>query len=161
MIRIRLCSQGNDVSKDGGFFGKVIAVDFSESMLGEVIKRAKEEDCPDFDVVRADVANMPFCDASVDAIHSGAALHCWPSVQDGLAQVARVIKPGGKFFATTFLWGIPDEAVSLGENLSSVSGRRAYRFFSPTELEYLMKSAGFSSVEVEQLDRCAIIRCIR
>jgi len=140
-------------------YGKVIAVDFSESMLGEVIKRAKEEGTPPFDLVRADVASMPFCEDAVDAIHSGAALHCWPSVQDGLKEVHRVLKPGGSFFATTFLWGIPDEVVSLAENLGSVSGRRAYRFFSPEELKWLMKGAGFSDVQVEKRDRCAIIRC--
>lgn len=43
----------------------------------QVVTRAKEEMCPPFDVVRADVASMPFCDGSIDAIHSGAALHCW------------------------------------------------------------------------------------
>eukprot|EP00281_Chroomonas_sp_CCMP1168_P000678 CAMPEP_0206268702 /NCGR_PEP_ID=MMETSP0047_2-20121206/31863_1 /ASSEMBLY_ACC=CAM_ASM_000192 /TAXON_ID=195065 /ORGANISM="Chroomonas mesostigmatica_cf, Strain CCMP1168" /LENGTH=365 /DNA_ID=CAMNT_0053697069 /DNA_START=74 /DNA_END=1171 /DNA_ORIENTATION=- len=143
-----------------GKYNKVIAVDYSESMLQEVIRRSKEESTPAFDVVRADVACMPFQDDSVDAIHSGAALHCWPSVQDGLKEVNRVLKPGGSFFATTFLWGVPDELVSLVENLSSpLSGRRAYRFFSPKELEWLMKSAGFSDVEVEARDRCALIRC--
>jgi len=142
-------------------YAKVIAVDFSESMLGEVVKRAEEENCPSFDVVRADVAKMPFADNAVDAIHSGAALHCWPSVQDGLSEVHRVLQPGGRFFATTFLWGVPDELVSLGENLSSPAGRRAYRFFSPDELKWLMKGAGFSEVEVEQVERCAIIRCTK
>lgn len=55
-----------------GKFEKVVAVDFSESMLQEVIRRSKEESVPPFDVVRADVACMPFQDDSVDAIHSGA-----------------------------------------------------------------------------------------
>ena len=27
------------------------------------------------------------------------------------AQVHRVLKPGGAFFATTFLWGIPDQLI--------------------------------------------------
>jgi len=35
------------------------------------------------------------------------------STQDGLKEVHRVLKPGGVFFATTFLWGIPDEIVNL------------------------------------------------
>jgi len=66
------------------FFGKVVAVDYSESMLEEVNRRKKEEQCPDFDLVRADVAKLPFVTDSFEAIHSGAALHCWPYVQDGL-----------------------------------------------------------------------------
>jgi len=143
------------------FFGKVVAVDFSESMLEEVNRRKKEEECPDFDLVRADVANLPFVSDGVDAIHSGAALHCWPYVQDGLKEVHRVLKPGGTFFATTFLWGIPDEIVNLQANLDPAGPRRAYRFFSPEELEWLMKGAGFSQVEVEKRSRCAIIRCVK
>ena len=45
-------------------FSKVVAVDFSESMLEEVERRRKEEQCPDFDRVRADVANLPFASDS-------------------------------------------------------------------------------------------------
>jgi DNA-directed RNA polymerase subunit RPC12/RpoP len=43
-----------------GEFARVVAVDYSESMLEEVDRRKKEEQCPDFDLVRADVANLPF-----------------------------------------------------------------------------------------------------
>lgn len=142
-------------------FAKVVAVDFSESMLQEVERRKKEENCPDFDLVRADVANLPFTTDGVEAIHSGAALHCWPYVQDGLTEVHRVLKPGGKFFATTFLWGVPDEIINLQANLDVAGPRRAYRFFSVEELEWLMQSAGFSDVDVERRNRCAIIRCIK
>jgi len=142
-------------------FAKVVAVDFSESMLEEVNRRKKEENCPDFDLIRADVANLPFATGGVEAIHSGAALHCWPYVQDGLIEVHRVLKPGGKFFATTFLWGVPDEIINLQANLDLGGQRRAYRFFSVEELEWLMKAAGFSDVDVEKRDRCAIIRCIK
>jgi len=30
-------------------------------------------------LVRADVSRLPFASGSVDAVHAGAALHCWPS----------------------------------------------------------------------------------
>lgn len=32
-----------------------------------------------FILVRADIARLPFVTSSVDAVHAGAALHCWPS----------------------------------------------------------------------------------
>lgn len=30
-------------------------------------------------LIRADIARLPFASSSVDAVHAGAALHCWPS----------------------------------------------------------------------------------
>lgn len=30
-------------------------------------------------LVRADISRLPFVSSSVDAVHAGAALHCWPS----------------------------------------------------------------------------------
>lgn len=30
-------------------------------------------------LVRADISRLPFATSSVDAVHAGAALHCWPS----------------------------------------------------------------------------------
>ena len=38
-------------------------------------------------------------------MHAGAALHCWPRLEDGLREIRRVLAPGGRFFATTFLQG--------------------------------------------------------
>jgi len=131
-------------------FKRTVAVDFSESMLHEVDRRQREDSrIPNFELVRADVAHLPFARATFDAIHSGAALHCWPRVQDGLAEVFRVLKPGGLFFATTFIRPIP--------SLPMIQGNQPYRFFSRDELTWLSKSAGFDT-DVEVQFRCAILR---
>jgi len=29
--------------------------------------------------VRADISRLPFVSGSIDAVHAGAAIHCWPS----------------------------------------------------------------------------------
>ncbi|KAI3807782.1 hypothetical protein L1987_23716 [Smallanthus sonchifolius] len=34
-------------------------------------------------LVRADIARLPFASSSIDAVHAGAALHCWPSPSAG------------------------------------------------------------------------------
>ena len=54
------------------------------------------------DLVRCDSANLPFQSNSLDAIHAGAAMHCWPRVNLTLNEVYRVLKPGGVFYASTF-----------------------------------------------------------
>jgi SAM-dependent methyltransferase len=53
--------------------------------------------------VRADVGRLPFATGSVDAIHAGAAMHCWPNPQAAMAEISRVLRPGGVFVASTFL----------------------------------------------------------
>lgn len=153
-----------------GEFERVIATDFSPSMLRETVALARKDvTVPEFDVVKADVSALPFTDDSVDAVHCGAALHCWMNVQDGLADIFRVLKPGGKFFATTFLRlvyvpfretimkrpRIKKAAVRFEELAVST---RIYRFFEVDELEYLFKAAGFTEVTVESKRACAIIR---
>ncbi len=37
------------------------------------------------------------------AVHAGAAIHCWPNPQAALAEISRVLRPGGVFVASTFL----------------------------------------------------------
>lgn len=36
-------------------------------------------------LVRADVSRLPFSSGSVDAVHAGAALHCWPSPSNAVS----------------------------------------------------------------------------
>jgi ubiquinone/menaquinone biosynthesis C-methylase UbiE len=39
-------------------------------------------------LVRADVSRLPFASGSVDAIHAGAALHCWPSASNAVSDLS-------------------------------------------------------------------------
>ena len=113
-------------------FSRVVASDFSESMLRtarELCEKDADVDVADgiafetrdaadtssgFDdatrsintvvsFVRADVGRLPFASGSVDAVHAGAAMHCWPSPSAAVAEIARVLRPGGVFVASTFL----------------------------------------------------------
>lgn len=39
-------------------------------------------------LVRADVSRLPFQSGSVDAVHAGAALHCWPSPSNAVSDLS-------------------------------------------------------------------------
>lgn len=90
---------------DSKAFARVVASDFSENMLIEASQFAREEniDANVITFVRADVGRLPFETGSVDVVHAGAALHCWPSPTQAVAEISRVLKPGGTFVASTFL----------------------------------------------------------
>ncbi|XP_041019603.1 uncharacterized methyltransferase At1g78140, chloroplastic isoform X2 [Juglans microcarpa x Juglans regia] len=65
-----------------GLFSLVVALDYSENMLRQCYEFVnQEENFPkgSLSLVRADISRLPFVSSSVDAVHAGAALHCWPS----------------------------------------------------------------------------------
>ena len=124
---------------------------------------------PEF--IRCDAAKLPFKSSSIDALHAGAAMHCWPRLSTVLKEINRVLKPGGKFYASTF----------LAQNLQGVAGvsqwsNRAgsstgfYIFKDEGELEGLLIDSGFNNgtdvssglVNVRREGRgCAIIKCVK
>lgn len=141
-----------------GTAARLFAADYSEVMLLETRRRFGEEAglaVPE--LVRCDVARLPFATGALDGVHAGAALHCWPALDDGLREVCRVIAPGGKFFATTFkkgAYGVPSQV--------NDQGGPSFRFFERDELEALLKDAGFAEVSVELIGQgCLIARCIK
>lgn len=138
-----------------GAFDAIVGLDASEAMLREAGGR---EGADRFARVRADAADVPFGDAAFDAVTAGAALHCWPRVQDAIKEVRRVLKEGGGFFATTFLVGAYNPLGRVGGRLGSGG---PYRFFEREELYWLCKAAGFRKVEVEEMGGCAIVRCVK
>ncbi|CAM6040205.1 unnamed protein product [Sphagnum compactum] len=109
-----------DVSCGGGGFTQrflisgdyetVIASDYSEAMLENCrgfLEKDSAVDSKKVVLIRADVARLPFATSSLAAVHAGAAIHCWPQPTMSVAEICRVLKPGGVFVASTFLVPIP------------------------------------------------------
>lgn len=67
---------------------KAIGIDLSEGML----RFAKSKH---MNVVRGDAQQLPFGDASFDGILAKGVLHHLPDVEEAVAELARVLKPGG------------------------------------------------------------------
>ena len=119
------------------------------------------------DLVRLDVAKIPFATNSIDALHAGAAMHCWPEIESSLKEIYRVMIPGGRYFATTFL-GNYFQNVSGLENAANggmqvETSMQAFQYFPSLEhLRNLLIEAGFeeNKVDVQLVGRsCVIIRC--
>ncbi|CAM6036781.1 unnamed protein product [Sphagnum compactum] len=131
-----------------GDFKAVIALDFSENMLRqtyEFIKQDRSLTAVNIALVRADVARLPFATGSVDAVHAGAAIHCWPSPAAGVSEISRILKPGGVFVATTFL---TPQLIDFGNKelrkiLKQASSSSTLRSWDAAELEELCQICGF------------------
>jgi hypothetical protein len=44
-------------------------------------------------LVRSDISRLPFASASIDAVHAGAAIHCWPSLACAVRSLFELLCP--------------------------------------------------------------------
>ena len=76
---------------------KVVAADFSEGMLEEGRKRH-----PELEFVFADAANLPFADQEFDTVTISFGIRNVEKTEVALAEMLRVLKPGGKLVVCEF-----------------------------------------------------------
>lgn len=148
-------------------YGRVLGCDYSESMLTEARRRISEESklsalkTTKLDLVRLDVGQIPMKDESIDCLHAGAAMHCWPDLDAAASEIYRVLKPNGRYFATTFLSPYFSNLSRMDGQTTTVS-QQAYQYFESIDtLKELLERGGFESdkIQIEVLGRaCAVIR---
>ena len=136
------------------FGGGVVVADYSETMLAQAIAGLKADgaDPGTYLPLRLDAGRLPFPAASLDAVHAGAALHCWPAPALAVAEVGRVLRPGGVFVASTFLDAAAPLGALLGDGAAGALVRAAqfggypfgssYRWWTEDELRALCAAAG-------------------
>jgi len=142
---------------ESGKFKRVIAADYSETMVQEArsnFERARLDPAKDYLLLRADVCRLPFATGSIPAIHAGAAIHCWPDPLGAMAEISRVLRPGGVFIGTTFLSAFSPLGEMVGDDVirpvRSVidqsplgsSSRSNIRWWNEDELRDLSETVG-------------------
>ncbi|KAK7281461.1 hypothetical protein RIF29_09479 [Crotalaria pallida] len=143
-----------DVSCGSGLFSRkfaksraysgVVALDFSENMLRQCYDFIKKDDTlstANIALVRADVSRLPFSSGSVDAVHAGAALHCWPSPSNAVAEITRILRNGGIFVGTTFL----RYTSSTPWIVRPFRERTGYGYLTEEEIQDLCTSCGLTN----------------
>uniref|UniRef100_K3YMD9 Methyltransferase type 11 domain-containing protein n=3 Tax=Setaria italica TaxID=4555 RepID=K3YMD9_SETIT len=133
-----------------GLYSLVVALDFSENMLKQCKEYVEHENISDerLALVRADISRLPFVNGSIDAVHAGAAIHCWPSPSCAVAEISRVLRPGGVLVASTFVEDIPlaIPILRIGRPyISRITGMNI--FLSEAELEDLCRACGLVDFE--------------
>lgn len=82
---------------------KITGIDISEGMLSVARKKiVKKELAKQIEFHKADSENLPFNDASFDSAIVGFGVRNFENLNKGLAEILRVIKPGGVFFVLEF-----------------------------------------------------------
>jgi demethylmenaquinone methyltransferase/2-methoxy-6-polyprenyl-1,4-benzoquinol methylase len=138
---------------------KVVAADFSEGMLEEGRKRH-----PELEFVFADAANLPFADQEFDTVTISFGIRNVEKTEVALAEMLRVLKPGGKLVVCEFS-RIPNSFLhslyrfylrNILPTLSALVSKtpEAYSYLaesidawpSQQELVKIIEAAGFESV---------------
>jgi ubiquinone/menaquinone biosynthesis C-methylase UbiE len=77
---------------------QIVLTDFSPGMLQDARQRLGEER---FSYAVADAQALPFADASFDVVVANHMLYHIPDLPQALAEIRRVLKPTGRFYAST------------------------------------------------------------
>lgn len=82
---------------------RITGVDISEGMLSHGREKVKAQKLDDrVTLVRGDSAALPFADASFDAITVAFGVRNFEDLERGMADMVRVLKPGGRLFVLEF-----------------------------------------------------------
>jgi len=167
-----LCSGTGDLAIElhGGLKSPVIGCDFCHPML--TLSTGKIETLGLTDAVRiveADALNLPFSDASYDAVTIAFGLRNLENPRRGLSEMFRVLKPGGAIailefskpvvpvFRQLFAFYFRNVLPRLGAIISRQSLAYQYlpdsvgKFPPQDELAEIVRSAGFSRVSYRNL----------
>lgn len=132
--------------------GEVLGIDLSERMIEVARSRAKERklDNARFEIMDAEKLDLP--DASFDAVTCRFGLQIVTDPDRAIAEVHRVLKPGGAFAAS--VWGPAEKSpaidVIIGPMLEHAEPDETgylptpYEMGGPNELVDILRAAGFA-----------------
>ncbi|WP_133272539.1 class I SAM-dependent methyltransferase [Hymenobacter radiodurans] len=140
--------------------GKVVITDLAEGMLEVARDKASRKGITNYETVVCDVSELPFDDATFDAVSCRFGFMFFPDMLLAAKEMARVLKPGGKIAAA--VWGVPDKNAwvtaimgTIQKNISlPAPAPRApgmFRCGSPGFLADLFKQAGFKHVSEKEV----------
>ena len=139
-----------------GAGGMVLATDISASMLAFTQEAARAADLPNVQTRVMDAQRLELEAGSFDAAIARFSLQFVPDVRRALAEVRRVLKPGGRFAAVVFsavernpFRAVPQAIASrLAGKPFPESGPGQWALNDPTTLQGAFQQAGFRDVDV-------------
>ncbi len=123
---------------------RAAGTDLSRQMLAIAQRRLGDR----IPLVRSDVDYLPFATHSFDVAVSSSSLHYWPDPARAIAEITRVLRPGGRLVITDWCGDyLTCRLLGLGLRLTGRAHERAYR---SAELARLLENAEYHELSVER-----------
>lgn len=145
------CGPGSvtgSLARAAGADGLALGVDISEPMLARAVRA---ESGPQVGFLRADAQDLPLRDATVDAVISVAVLQLIPEPAAAVAEMVRVLRPGGRL-------AVMVPTVGHGARLWQMFAKAGAHIFDEDELGDLLEGHGLVSVRTKSLGTIQWVR---
>ncbi len=144
---------------------QVFLADFAKPML--ILAKDKVKAQPGFEIIQADALKLPFQDMTFDTVVCGFGVRNLDSLQGGLKEIARVLKPEGKavileffkpsglfsklayLFYVSTLMPMRGGVISKDKEAYNYLQNSAKNFASLKEFKQLMGQSGFKDISDE------------
>jgi SAM-dependent methyltransferase len=120
---------------DGGELAQVASMFLAMTQSGEAGEKA------DARVVQGDVLSLPFPDGSFDAVIAAEVLEHIPDDERAIAEIARVVRPGGRLAVTVPRWWPEQINWALSREYHDIPGGHV-RIYKGSELTARLTAAG-------------------
>lgn len=139
--------------------GRVVGIDLADDMLAAARRKAGRLGRSNVEFRTGDVTTLPFPSGSFDAVTSRFCLMFLPEIPKAVAEIARVLKPGGYLAAA--VWSGPDKNPYLRIPLNVIKqlielpppdpqAPGIFRLAKPGDLMGMVRQAGLSGLSEEE-----------
>lgn len=140
--------------------GKVTGIDLAEDMLAIAAENAKSKGISNYETLSADVCELPFDDATFNAISCRMGFMFFPDMLLAASQMYRVLKPGGRL--STSVWDGPQHNDWVTTIMSVIQKHIVspppepgapgmFRCGEPDLIPSLLKEVGFKDIVTQQI----------
>ena len=131
--------------------GKAIGLDMTDEMLELARANAAASDVANVEFVKGYIEDIPLPDGSIDVVISNCVINLSADKRKVLAEVARVLKPGGRF-AVSDVIADPDMDEATRVDMQEWTGCIAGAM-NQEEFEEALAAAGLTDIEVDETHR--------
>lgn len=142
---------GNDcfvARHETGPEGKVIGIDFTRAMIEKARINSEKLRFNNVEFREGDIDNMPVNDQTADVVVSNCVLNLVPDKPKVLAEIYRVLKPGGHFSISDIVL-VGELPSALREDAEMYAGCVAGAIQKEDYLQYI-KDAGFENLKLQK-----------